>query len=174
MQTTGCRKTESSNFVLKLIGLPLLFMLFPLLFFRPSNTFAADYLTVSGCSISNFGYLSALADEYERRTGVKVFVRGGGSVVSIEDLRSGKVDFASVCRPKDAGDPADITYVQVAWDALVFIVHKSNPLSSVSLDNVRSLYAGRITNRKQLKGRYSHKSIHLPDVKEKICLELIF
>jgi phosphate transport system substrate-binding protein len=147
------RKTEMSSVPLKSIGLLLFFVLFPLLFFRPSNAHSSDYLTVSGCSISNVGYLTELAGEYERRTGVKVFVRGGGSVVGIEDLRSGKVDFAASCRSKDAGDPAVISFIQVAWDALVFITHPSNPVDSVSLDDVRSIYAGRITNWKQLKGR---------------------
>ncbi len=154
MQTNlTCRKTKASGFVLKSTGMPLLFVLFLLLFFYPPKAHAADYLTVSGCSVSNVGYLTELADEYERRTGVKIFVRGGGSVVGIEDLRSGKVDFAASCRPRAAGDPADITYVQVAWDALAFIVHKSNPVENVTLDEVRSIYAGRMTDWRQLKGR---------------------
>ena len=154
MQTTFTRrKTALTSFPSKSIGLPFLFVLFPLLFFYPSKAHAADYLTVSGCSISNVGYLTELAEEYEKRTGVKIFVRGGGSVVGIEDLRSGKVDFAASCRPRDAGDPADITYIQVAWDALAFIVHESNPVENVTLDEVRSIYAGRITGWRQLKGR---------------------
>jgi len=153
MQTNRtCRKTEASGFVWKLIGTPLFSVMLPLLLFFPPKAHAADYLTVSGCSISNVGYLTELAGEYERRTGVKIFVRGGGSVVGIEDLRSGKVDFAASCRPRDAGDPADITYVQVAWDALAFIVHRSNPVENVTLDEVRSIYAGRITDWRQLKG----------------------
>jgi phosphate transport system substrate-binding protein len=153
MQTNLTRRmTETSGFVLKSIGLPLLFVSLPLLFFFPSKMHAADYLTVSGCSVSNVGYLTELADEYEKRTGAKIFVRGGGSVVGIEDLRSGKVDFAASCRPRDAGDPADITYIQVAWDALAFIVHKSNPVENVTLDEVRSIYNGKTANWKQLKG----------------------
>jgi phosphate transport system substrate-binding protein len=98
------------------------------------------------------GYLTELAKEYERRTGIKVLVRGGGSAVGIEDLRSAKVDFAASCRSKSAADPKDVTFIQVAWDALVFIVHPSNPLTSLSLDNVREIYAGRTTNWQQLKG----------------------
>jgi len=113
---------------------------------------AADYLTGSGCSVSNVGYLTELAKDYERRTGVKVFVRGGGSVVGIEDLRSGKVDFAAACRPKEAGDPEDVQFVQVAWDVLVFIVHKTNPVGNITLDAVRDIYSGNVTNWKQLKG----------------------
>ncbi len=113
----------------------------------------ADYLTASGCSVSNVGYLTELAKEYERRTGTKVFVRGGGTVLGIEDLKSRKVDFAASCRDKDGNDPRDIRFVQVAWDALVFVVHKSNPVTDISLDDVRAVYAGQITNWKQLKGR---------------------
>ncbi len=113
---------------------------------------AAGYITGSGCSVSNVGYLTDLAKEYERRTNIKVFVRGGGSVVGIEDLRSGKVDFAAACRQRSAGDPEDVTFVQVAWDALVFIVHPSNPMNAVSLNEVRSIYAGRVTDWGQLRG----------------------
>ncbi len=130
-----------------------LVLLCPLLLFRPSPAPCADYLTASGCSISNVGYLADLAKEYERRTGIKVFVRGGGSVVGIEDLRSGKVDFAASCRARDSEDPPDITFVQVAWDALVFIVNKSNPVQSITLDQVRSIYAGRTASWRQLHGR---------------------
>lgn len=117
------------------------------------RAWTATYITGSGCSISNVGYLRALAEEYQRRTGTRVFVRGGGSVVGIEDLRSGNADFAASCRGRKPGDPENIQFIQVAWDALVFIVHESNPVSNISLDEVRSIYEGRITNWRQLGGR---------------------
>lgn len=113
----------------------------------------AEYLTASGCSVSNVGYLTELAKEYERRTGIRVLVRGGGTIIGIEDLRAGKVDFAASCRQRTKDDPKDIQFVQVAWDALVFISHKTNPVNNVSLDDVRAIYAGGITSWKQLKGR---------------------
>lgn len=113
----------------------------------------SETLTGSGCSVSNMGYLTELAEDYEKLTGVKMFVRSGGSVVGIEDLRSGKVDFAASCRHRMDADPGDIDFIQVAWDALVFIVHKSNPVDNISLEEVRGIYEGRITNWGQLKGR---------------------
>ncbi|MDH4161306.1 MAG: substrate-binding domain-containing protein [Nitrospirota bacterium] len=109
-------------------------------------------ITGSGCSVSNVGYLTDLAKEYERRSGTRVLVRGGGSVVGIEDLRSGNVDFAAACRPRAVDDPTDITFVQVAWDALVFIVHPTNTASTISLAQARSIYAGSITNWKNMGG----------------------
>jgi phosphate transport system substrate-binding protein len=153
MQTDHVRRKSQQNFIISLTGPPVLLVCLVLVFLSPATVHSADYLTASGCSISNVGYLSALADEYERRTGVKIFVRGGGSVVGLEDLRSGKVDFAASCRAKSAADPEDVTFVQVAWDALVFVVHKSNPLDTISLDEVRSIYAGKTKNWNQLKGR---------------------
>jgi len=113
----------------------------------------SEQLIGSGCSVSNVGYLTELAKEYERQTGVKVFVRGGGTVIGIEDVRTGKVDFGASCRGKAIGDPEDIQFIQVAWDALVFIVNKSNSINNLSLDDVRAIYADKITNWKQLKGK---------------------
>ncbi len=127
------------------------FLLFTACIFSgaPAN---AGYITASGCSVSNVGYLTDLAQEYEKRTGTKVFVRGGGTILGIEELRAGKVDFAAACRSRKAGDPEDIQFIQVAWDALVFIVNRHNPLDNISLEQVRAIYAGKITNWKQLKG----------------------
>jgi phosphate transport system substrate-binding protein len=142
-------------FVLKTVVLSAVLAAFPLLALPPNAHSSDTYLTASGCSVSNTGYLTALAREYERRTGVKIFVRGGGSVVGLGDLRSGKVDFAASCMPKKATDSPDISSVQVAWDALAFIVHKSNSAESISLDEVRAIYAGKITDWGQITGTRS-------------------
>lgn len=127
-------------------------LLFPVFFLLPQEVYSAEYITASGCSVSNVGYLTELAKEYEKQTGVRVLVRGGGTVIGIEDVRTGKVDFAASCRKKVAGDPEDIKFIRIAWDALVFIVHKSNPVNNISLDDVREIYAGKIVNWRQLDG----------------------
>jgi len=129
------------------------FFLIGAILINAPRAYSENIITGSGCSVSNVGYLTDIAKEYEKRTGAKVLVRSGGSVLGIEDLSSGKVDFAASCRGKIAGDSEDIQFIQVAWDALVFIVHKSNPLKSISLDEVRAIYAGKITNYKELKGK---------------------
>jgi phosphate transport system substrate-binding protein len=40
----------------------------------------------------------------------------------------------------------------VAWDALVAIVHKNNPVDDISMENLRAVYQGEISNWKQLGG----------------------
>lgn len=162
-------RTVTVNDVLKRTcspGLIVVLLLLFLCFFTPAPAYSENYLSVSGCSVSNTGYLTELAKEYERRTGVKVFVRGGGSVVGIEDLRSGKVDFAASCRAKEPSDTDEITFVQVAWDALVFITHRSNSVENISLDAVRSIYSGKITDWKQLGGAPAPLSVFISRTKK--------
>jgi phosphate transport system substrate-binding protein len=113
----------------------------------------AEIITASGCSVSMSGYLTGFAREYEKRTGVRVLVRGSGSIAGMEDLKSRRVDFAASCRKKFPADPADIEFIQVAWDAMVFIVHTSNPLENISIDQAMDILSGRTTNWKQLNGK---------------------
>lgn len=113
----------------------------------------ADHITASGCSVSNIGYLSELAKEYEKKTGEKVFVRGGGSLLGLHELTIGKVDFAASCRRRLPDDPENIEFIPIAWDALVFIVHKTNKVEDITPDQVRAIYSGRIVNWKELGGR---------------------
>ena len=42
--------------------------------------------------------------------------------------------------------------IPVAWDALVVVVHKDNPLESIPLSQLRDIYQGKITNWKDLGG----------------------
>jgi phosphate transport system substrate-binding protein len=112
----------------------------------------ADPLVASGCSVSNVGYLTDLAKDYERLTGQSILVRGGGSVLGLEELRSGKTDFAASCRGREAGDPDDMEFIPAAWDALVFIVHPSNPVANITLGEVQGIYQGLIRDWGQLKG----------------------
>jgi phosphate transport system substrate-binding protein len=110
-------------------------------------------LVASGCSVSNLGYLSDLAGDYEKATGVRVFVRGGGSVVGLEELESGAADIGAACRGRRPDDPADIEFLQVAWDALVFIVHPTNPVDTVSLADTVAIFDGSLRDWGALHGR---------------------
>ncbi|MBF0557224.1 MAG: phosphate ABC transporter substrate-binding protein [Nitrospirae bacterium] len=126
------------------------FFIFFLLSHTPSSF--AENMIASGCSVSSVGYLADLCQEYEKETGVRISVLGGGSVRGLVDLLNNRVDFAASCKAKEADDPADLDFIPVAWDALVFIVNKSNPVNNITPKNVRDIYEGKIKNWKQLRG----------------------
>ncbi len=130
--------------------LSFLFFVFFLFYHSPASP--AESLMATGCSVSTVGYLSDLSREYERETGVKMSVLGGGSFRGRMDLIENRVDFAASCMGREVDDPADIEFIPVAWDALVFIVNKSNPIDNISPQTIRDIYNGKITNWKQLGG----------------------
>jgi phosphate transport system substrate-binding protein len=112
----------------------------------------AEPLTASGCSISMVGYLNDLVRDYEKETGQKILIRGGGSYVGLTELGANRVDFAASCKSRGKEDPASLKFIPVAWDALVFIAHPDNPVSNLSLQDIRDIYEGKITNWKVLGG----------------------
>ncbi len=122
------------------------------LFAVPMLAWASEALVGSGCSVSVPGYLSDLAKAYEKETGVAVLLLGGGSIRGLADLRDGRMDFAASCQSKSTDDPADFDYIIASWDALVFIVNKTNPVNSITPGQVRDIYAGKINNWKELGG----------------------
>lgn len=113
---------------------------------------AGEQLAGSGCSVSNLGYLTDLAADYQKLTGVRMYIRGGGSVIGLEDLQSGSTDFAASCRGRRPDDPAHFEFVQVAWDALVFLAHPSTAVRSISVALAAEVFQGGITDWGQLGG----------------------
>ena len=116
-----------------------------------------------GCGISKKAYLVALAKAYEKKTGVVIDVQGGGATRGIREVASMSADIGGSCRDvavvgRDRRrifgieEESGITQVPVAWDALVVITHKNNPVKDISLDNLRKVYLGEITNWRQLGG----------------------
>lgn len=118
--------------------------------FNPKNGFIWG-----GCGITKKAFMAELARAYRKKTGVNIVLQGGGATKGIRSLAKGTIQLGGACRPAMEFNPAE-RYVQqypVAWDAIVFIVNKNNPVDSISLEQVRGIYTGDITNWKQLGGR---------------------
>lgn len=91
--------------------------------------------------------------------GVRVSVIGGGSATGFAALIDGSADLANASRPiKDSestslaakGKPA-VEHV-VAIDAVTMIVHPSNPVRSLTMDQLADIFTGRVTNWKDVGG----------------------
>ncbi|OGI41820.1 MAG: hypothetical protein A2150_00445 [Candidatus Muproteobacteria bacterium RBG_16_64_11] len=118
-------------------------------------------LTWAGCGISKNAFMAEMAAAYEKKTGVKIDFKGGGATKGIRQVANHSVDIGGTCRHtlEDSNNlmnhPEErrIQLTPVAWDALVVIVHKDNPVSDITLEQLRQLYTGKLTNWKQLGGR---------------------
>jgi phosphate transport system substrate-binding protein len=119
---------------------------------------ANQVLTWTGCGITRKAFMSELAAAYERKTGIRVDLSGGGATKGIRDTQAGLSDLGGSCRwtlenprtLRPIAAEAEVKMVPVAWDALVVIVNPRNPADTISLEQVRQVYTGAITNWKDL------------------------
>lgn len=118
-------------------------------------------LSWAGCGISKKAFMGELAKAFEKKTGVKIDLKGGGATRGIREVSDGTRDLGGACRHTlDTGSafgshPLErrVRMDPVAWDALVVLVHKDNPVSDITISQLRQVYLGKITNWKQLGGK---------------------
>jgi phosphate transport system substrate-binding protein len=81
-----------------------------------------------------------------------VNVQGGGSSAGIQAARSGAADIGTSSRELKP-EEKDLTEIVVARDGLAIIVHPGNSVSDMTLDQVKQIFAGKIRNWGEFKGR---------------------
>jgi phosphate transport system substrate-binding protein len=103
-------------------------------------------------------------DAVERATGVTLDVVGNATGKGLVDLHEGRADAAMVSEPMDiaaaaaaaAGKTVDVSKLQfhvIANDTIVFVVHPSNPVTSLTWEQLRAIHTGRIKNWREVGGR---------------------
>ncbi|HJW82304.1 MAG TPA: phosphate ABC transporter substrate-binding protein [Acidiferrobacterales bacterium] len=118
-------------------------------------------LSWAGCGVSKAAFMSEMAVAYEKKTGVKIDLIGGGATKGIRQVSSKATTIGGTCRHVIEKDGSMMTHPEerrvqltpVAWDALVVITHKDNPVDTISSEQLRKLYKGQITNWKELGGK---------------------
>lgn len=126
------------------------------LFFIPIFSQAANNntLTWAGCGITKYAFMEELSKAYEKKSGVKIKLQGGGATAGIRQATNGQVDIGASCRTnlESAAEERSAYQIPVAWDAIVMIAHPSNPVETLTTQQVRDIYLGKITNWKQVGG----------------------
>jgi phosphate transport system substrate-binding protein len=122
---------------------------------QPVKEINNNVIRWAGCGITKQAFMAEMAAGFEKKTGVKVDLQGGGATKGIRETAKLHVDVGASCRmtlPEE--DPSELhaTLVPVAWDALAIIVHKSNKVNSLTTDQVKGIYKGTITNWSQVGG----------------------
>jgi len=90
---------------------------------------------------------------------VRVAVTGGGSGTGIAALINGTVDIANASRKikteeieaAQANGIEPVTFV-IARDAIAIIVHPSNPVDKLTLQQISDIFSGKITNWQEVGG----------------------
>ncbi|HXZ35514.1 MAG TPA: phosphate ABC transporter substrate-binding protein [Thermodesulfobacteriota bacterium] len=97
-------------------------------------------------------FAEALAEEFMvGHSAEKIFIQGGGSTAGIQAVFTGAAQVGMSSRKLEENEKALIA-VPIIYDAIAVIVHRTNFLDSLSMDQVREIYAGRITRWKEVGG----------------------
>jgi len=119
----------------------------------------AEELSWTGCGISKKAFMTEMAKAYESKTGVTVKLSGGGATKGIRAVAAGTSDLGGSCRHWLRGvsgdvhpEETDADLIQVAWDALVVIAHPDNSVNNIALDQLKDVYAGKISSWSDLGG----------------------
>lgn len=109
-------------------------------------------LTIAG-STSVQPLVEVLAENFRKKNPrVRVHVQGGGSTSGIRAVLSGIAQIGASSRAL-AADEKELAGFLVARDAIAVVVHPSNPVSSLSLEQIRGIYSGDVRDWREVGGR---------------------
>lgn len=116
---------------------------------------AEKAVVFKGCSIIRRAFMTEAAVAYEKISGIRISVMGGGATLGIRSVAAGDADIGGSCRPPlpDRFEQEKGVYMtQVGWDALAFVTHPDSLVEGVTLEQVRGILLGTITNWKEVGG----------------------
>lgn len=134
--------------VFQLLSFQLL--IFQLLTLQP--LYAADNRLVITGSSTIAPLVLEIAKRFEKQhPGVRIDVQSGGSSRGIADTRSRLAHIGMVSRTLKP-DEHDLTAATIAMDGIGLIVHRSNPVKSLTDKQITAIYTGQVRNWRAVGG----------------------
>ena len=120
----------------------------------PTKFNAANTLIWRGDLATGRNVVKDIAALYEKSAKVRIEQQPFSTISGLDAVASGKADIAGSARIKHDGrvEEANLNFIPQALDAIVPIVHPRNPITGLSLRQIRQIYLGRVTNWKEVGG----------------------
>ena len=114
-----------------------------------SSSTGMQKITVAG-STSVMPFTEKLAEHFMLDSrDVTIDVQGGESTAGIQAVINRTVDIGMSSRElKD--DEKVLNRIVICYDGIVVVVHKNNPVTALTLDQIRGIFSGNISNWRQL------------------------
>ncbi|MCI6939315.1 MAG: phosphate ABC transporter substrate-binding protein [Succinivibrio sp.] len=87
--------------------------------------------------------------------GIDVTYNPTGSGAGIAAVHEGRADIGLSSRGLKDAEKASLESRDLAYDAIVIVVNKNNPLSDINTEQLQSIYTGKITNWEQVGAKSS-------------------
>ena len=124
----------------------------------------ADVVKLHGATTVMNVVVNPNREDVEKKTGHTLEIVGNATGKGLVDLADGNADAAMSSEPLEiaveaaaaAGKTLDIKTLrmhEIGKDEVVFVVHPSNPVASLTWDQIRDIQTGKVTNWKALGGK---------------------
>ena len=129
-------------------------------------TIGFSFTTINKVTVKRSDTMVILSQKWaevymKKKPGTSIQVTGGGSGVGLAALINGSTDIANSSRPIKSTEIEKIkakygtlgVEIPCAKDGLSVYLHKSNPVTTLTIKQVGLIFAGKITNWKQVGGQ---------------------
>lgn len=121
-----------------------------------SSALAEETVNIAGSSTVRPVVKEAVNSFKADNPGVNFNLSGGGSSTGVKNAGEGKVSIGMASRAvkeKEHAAYSDIVVTRIGTDGVALLCHGSNPVKSITADQVRAVFTGQITNWKELGGK---------------------
>jgi phosphate transport system substrate-binding protein len=103
----------------------------------------------------------AFVNQPQNKGKVKFVILQGGSDIGITDVSRGRVTLGMSSRDPKPADPGGIVFNKIARDAVCIVTNRSNPIASLSQQQIQDIFSGRIRSWSQVPGASASGPIDL-------------
>lgn len=90
--------------------------------------------------------MEKLAEAYSAlNEGVTINITSNGSSAGMEAAMNGTADLGMASRELDEEEQAELNFDAIAIDGIAVIAHPENPISGLTLENVKQIFLGEVT-----------------------------
>lgn len=125
----------------------------------------AQELKIGAGAAPTENILKPIKEHFEKATGIKLYIISSGPKIAMEDLQKGSVhaaaaglsfeDWLTLMKKEgiEIKNPALFQHTVIGKDRIVILLHKDNPVSKLSKDQIKGIFTGKITNWKDVGGK---------------------
>ena len=116
------------------------------------NSSEAVTISISG-STSVGPLMEKVAEKYEgANSNVSIEINQVGSSAGIKDAINGVSEIGMSSRELKAEEESQVKSNVIAYDGIAIITNKNNQIKNITLDQIKGIYTGQITNWNQIDG----------------------
>ena len=139
------------NSKLKLIIIIIIGIILAYLMINPGQSYERIDI-VGSTSVQPLG--EKLAEEFMKtHPDIRIFVQGGGSGMGIRSTEQGLADIGMSSKSLSDKEKENITEVEIGKEGIVIAVSNENSVTDLSIDQIRDIFNGKITNWKEVGGK---------------------